>query len=130
MSLKVLGYDLQTFVKPIASIICKHPVGEFDVQATSDGLGIRICIVTTLLGSTGLSTWVKILEIFPSSSASFIEVAEFSFAYRVRSYTLNKDLFAYNWHNHVGVHNFIADKAVAWAVPDEHINHVREHITI
>ena len=35
----------------------------------------------------------------------------------VRSYTLNKDLFAYNWHNHVGVHNFIAD---------EHINDVRD----
>jgi len=114
MSLVDLGYDLHAAAKPVASIQFDNAISTFEVQATTDGLGIRMCTVI----SFHEHTLVRVLEIFPSSSSpSFLQVAMFSVPHKVLSCSFNKDLFAYADDSHIGVHNFIADTAVAWCVP-------------
>ena len=122
LSLMDLGYDPHALTEPIsvAFVVFEHVITNFEVQATADGLGLRVCIVIPLAGSVE-STLVKVLEIFPSSSpASFLQVGEFSFPHHPSSYSFSKDVFAYVSNSHVGVHNFISDMAIAWSIsPDE-----------
>jgi len=123
-----LGYNPRASIEPfpVASIVFEHVVGEFEVQATSDGLGIRICIVIRPT-PTPPSTLIKILEIYPMSlPASFLQIAEFSLPHHIVSYSFNKDLFAYSCQGHVGVHNFVSNTAVAWTEHSEFCNDVSE----
>jgi hypothetical protein len=121
LSLMDLGYDPHALTEPIsvASVVLEHVITNFEVQATADGLGIRVCIVIPLTGSVE-STLVKVLEIFPSSSsASFLQVGEFSFPCHPSSYSFSGDLFAYASDSHVGVHNFISDMAATWSISSD-----------
>jgi hypothetical protein len=121
MSLVDLGHDLHAAAKPVASIQFNNAISTFEVQATINGLGIRICTVTLL----HTRTLVQVLEIFPSSpSPSFLQVAMFSVPRRVLSYSFNRDLFAYADDDHIGVHDFIADMVVAWCMPQDRNNRV------
>lgn len=124
MSLFDLGHNPHAVAKTIASTIFQHAFSDFDVQASSDNLGIRICIVFPFTDS---STSVKILEIFPQSlSPSFFQVAEFSLPDEIFLYDFNKDLFAYSVRRVVGVRNFISDTAVKWhAYGNDSISDVR-----
>ena len=80
MSLVDLGYDLHAAAKPVASIQFDNAISTFEMQATTDGLGIRVCAITSLHAHT----LVQVLEIFPSSrSPSFLQVAMFSVPHRV-----------------------------------------------
>jgi len=118
MSLWDLGYSSNISIdhSPVASMVFKHIVSEFEVQATADDMGIRICIVAPSPLSP-LSTLVKVLEIFPSSpSASFSQIAEFSIPHPLLSHSFHRDLFAYNYRGYVGVHNFVSDMAVVWHI--------------
>lgn len=121
MSLVDLGYHLHATAKPVASIRFDYAVSTFEVQATTNGLGIRICTVISL----HTHTLVRVLEVFPSStSPSFLQIAMFSVPRRVLSYSFNKDLFAYADDCHIGVHDFIADMVVVWDVPQGMNNEV------
>jgi hypothetical protein len=121
MSLVDLGHDVHAAAKSVVSIQFDNVISSFEVQATTDGLGIRICTVI----SFHTHTLVRVLEIFPSSpSPSFLQVAMFSVPHEVLSYSFNKDLFAYADDSHIGVRNFIADTVVAWRVPQDMNNAV------
>jgi hypothetical protein len=120
MSLWDLGYNSKVPIdhSPIASMRFTYDVNKFDVQATADDRGIRICIVATSpLSPT--ATIVKILEVSPLSSlVSFSQIAEFSIPHEFESlaYAFNKDLFSYNYLGCVGVRNFVCDMAVEWRI--------------
>jgi hypothetical protein len=120
MSLWDLGYNSNISIdhSPVASVVFQHIVSEFEVQATADDMGIRICIVAPSLLSPP-STLVKVLEIFPSSPlASFSQIAEFSLPHLLLSYSFNNDLIAYNYGDYIGVRNFVSNMAVVWYIVD------------
>jgi hypothetical protein len=118
MSLWDLGYNSNVSIdqNPVASVGFNHIISDFEVQPSADGMGIRICIVAPSSLSPA-STLVKVLGIITSSpSMSFSQIAEFSLSHLLLSHSFNGDLFAYNYHGSIGVHNFISNMAVVWNI--------------
>lgn len=110
---------------PVASAVLEHAITKFEVQATGDGLGIRIFIVSIAPPFTLL----EVMEIFPSSpSASFSQIASCSLPHPLMFYSLNNDRVAYHYDNYICVLDFISNKTVAWGVPLAASNfiHVRD----
>jgi hypothetical protein len=115
ISLWDVGYNARAPINllPVASLVLEHAVTEFEVQATGDGLGLRVFVIST----TPPSTLLKVIEIYPSSpSASFSPIASCSLPRPLDCYSLNNDRVAYFDHRKIFVLDFISNTTVAWDV--------------